>query len=61
MRIEINRDRCLGSGSCSFYAPATFDLDDELKVVVIDPDGDPPERVRLAAESCPSNAITLQP
>lgn len=60
MRISIDRDRCMGSGSCGFYAPATFDLDDGLKAVVVDPAGDPPDRIRLAAESCPTNAITIE-
>lgn len=59
MRITIDRDRCMGSGSCGFYAPATFDLDDALKAVVVDPAGDPEERIRMAAESCPTNAITI--
>ena len=27
--IRIDRDRCIGSGNCGFWAPATFDLDDE--------------------------------
>ncbi|MCU0273414.1 MAG: ferredoxin [Acidimicrobiales bacterium] len=60
MRITIDRDRCMGSGSCGFYAPATFDLDDALKAVVVDPAGDPAERIRMAAESCPTNAITIE-
>ncbi len=60
MRITIDRDRCMGSGSCGFYAPATFDLDDALKAVVVDPAGDPVERIRMAAESCPTNAITIE-
>jgi ferredoxin len=60
MRITIDRDRCMGSGSCGFYAPATFDLDDALKAVVVDAAGDPAERIRMAAESCPTNAITIE-
>jgi ferredoxin len=59
VRISIDRDRCMGSGSCGFYAPATFDIDDEMKAFVIDPGGDPDERIQLAAASCPTNAITL--
>ncbi len=59
LEIEIDRDRCMGSGNCGFYAPATFDLDDAMKAVVLDPDGDGDERVRLAAEGCPTQAIRL--
>jgi ferredoxin len=61
MRITVDRDRCIGSGNCSFYAPATFDLDDELKVTVVDPDGDSAEDQRAAADGCPVKAITLHP
>ena len=41
-------------------APATFDLDDdEGKAFVVDPAGDPEDKVRLAAEGCPTRAISL--
>jgi ferredoxin len=59
LRIEVDRGRCMGSGECSYHAPSTFDLDDELKSTVVDAAGDPPEKVRLAADSCPTRAITV--
>ena len=59
MRISIDRERCIGSGNCTFYAPATLDLDDELKAMVIDPDGDTLEDITAAADGCPVKAITL--
>jgi ferredoxin len=59
IRIEIDRDRCVGSGNCLFWAPATFDLDDDGQAVVIDPSGDAEDRIRVAAEGCPSKAITV--
>jgi ferredoxin len=63
VKIQVDQDRCIGSGNCSFYAGGTFDLDDELKVVVIagadsgqlDAEGD----IRAAAEGCPVKAITI--
>lgn len=61
MRITVDRETCIGSGNCSFHAPATFDLDDELKVVVLDPPGDDEESIGVAAEGCPVHAITLVP
>jgi ferredoxin len=60
MRIVVDRERCIGSGNCCFYAPNTFDLDDELKSVVVDPGGDDPADVRAAVEGCPVNAISIQ-
>jgi ferredoxin len=59
-RIVVDRERCIGSGNCSFYAPNTFDLDDELKSVVVDPAGDDPADVRAAIEGCPVDAISIR-
>jgi ferredoxin len=58
-RIVVDRQRCIGSGNCCFYAPNTFDLDDELKSVVVDPGGDDAADVRAAVEGCPANAISV--
>lgn len=60
MRIKIDRERCMGSGSCQFHAPHVFDLDAECKAIVIDPQGDGPQAIRNAAESCPSRAIEIE-
>ena len=57
--IRIDRDKCMGSGNCSFWAPATFDLDDDGVAVVTDPDGDPEEKVVVAAQGCPTQAISV--
>lgn len=59
MQIKIDRDRCMGSGSCQFHAPHSFDLDAECKAVVIDAFGDPLQEIRDAAEGCPTHAIQL--
>ena len=59
LEVRVDRDRCMGSGNCAFHAPNTFDLDDEMKATVLDPAGDPEEAVRLAAEGCPTGAITV--
>jgi ferredoxin len=60
-RIRIDRALCEGSGVCAFQAPATFDLDDEAKVVLLDEgdDTDSDEAIRVAVESCPTHAITI--
>jgi len=59
MRIEIDREACMGSGNCLFWAPGVFDLDDDGIAVVIDPEGAPEDRIVLAADGCPTRAITL--
>jgi ferredoxin len=59
VEIRIDREKCMGSGNCSFWAPATFDLDDEGVAVVVDPEGDGDDKVVLAAQGCPTQAITV--
>ena len=57
--VAVDRDRCIGSGSCVMYAPGAFDQDAEAKVVVLDPIVDDIDTVRLAVEGCPTRALTL--
>ncbi len=42
-----------------FWAPSTFTLDDEGVSIVLDPIGDPEDRVVVAAEGCPTRAISV--
>jgi ferredoxin len=58
-KIEIDRDACVGDGLCVDEAPNTFEMDDEDIAVVIDPEGDDPDAILEAAQSCPSDAIIL--
>ena len=60
LRVEIDRERCMGSGNCIYWAARVFDVGDDMVAVVIgDPDAHR-DRVTLAAEHCPTNAITLR-
>ena len=59
MRIEIDRDVCIGTENCSRYAPGTFDVDDEGKVVQIGTDVDSDDAIRTAVESCPTGALSI--
>ena len=58
-RIQVTVDRgvCIGSGDCVDTAPDVFQLDDEDKAVVVDPDGAPLDDVLQAAGNCPVSAI----
>jgi ferredoxin len=59
LSIEINREVCMGSGNCSFWAPGVFDLDDDGIAILVDIDAAPEEKIVLAAQGCPTQAITL--
>ena len=59
LEIAIDREVCMGSGNCSFWAPGVFDLDDDGVAIVTDPDGAPEDKIILAAQGCPTQAISL--
>ena len=59
IRIEVDRDLCIGSGDCVETQPEVFALDDEGKAIVIDPDGAPTDGIVEAAQNCPVTAISV--
>lgn len=59
-KIAVDRNLCIGAASCVALAMKTFALDSENKAVILEGEGDPPEMIKLAAESCPTKAIILE-
>jgi ferredoxin len=59
LEIRIDREKCMGSGNCSFWAEGVFDLDDEGIAVVVDPTAGPEDKIILAMQGCPTQAITV--
>jgi ferredoxin len=55
----VDRDTCIGAASCVGVAPDVFQLDEEFKSTVVDPDGADEDILMQAAEACPVQAITL--
>ncbi|ATL68350.1 ferredoxin [Nocardia terpenica] len=63
MRIEIDGSRCIGSGVCVLTAPVVFDQNDTDGTAVLRhsvPPAADRDAVRLAAQSCPAAAITVE-
>jgi ferredoxin len=60
MKIKVDRNLCIGAGTCSVIAPEVFELDGELKAVVKDPKGAAEDKIMDAAKSCPVLAIILE-
>jgi len=59
LHIEIDREKCMGSGNCVYWAGDVFDVaEDMIAVVVGDPDAHA-DRVRIAADQCPTKAIAV--
>ncbi|MEU4462280.1 ferredoxin [Streptomyces sp. NPDC024017] len=58
-RVEVDRSLCIGSAQCLHHAPDGFRLDTARQSRPAAPDMDANERVLEAAESCPTEAITI--
>ena len=61
MRIEVDRDRCAGTGGCEALAPGVFRIGDDGALVVLEPEPDDAELpdVRQAVAACPTRALSL--
>lgn len=60
MKPTVDQDLCIGCGLCAQLAPDVFELDgDLLSRVIADPGPFDEPAVQEAADSCPSNAITI--
>ena len=62
VKIEADRDLCIGAGNCVLSAEAVFDQDDDGVVVLLTEEvpEDEEDRVREAVKLCPSGALRLQ-
>jgi ferredoxin len=62
MKIQADRDVCVGSGMCVLTAPRIFDQDDRDGRVTLLNDRPWPEEteaVRQAVDQCPSGALSV--
>jgi ferredoxin len=61
VKIVVDYDVCAGNAVCMGLAPEVFEVRDDgfLYVLNESPAEDLYEKVRLAANSCPTSAITL--
>ena len=58
-KVVIDRDACIGAGSCVAVGPGSFQLDAENKAYLVDPEKYDDDMLLLAAQSCPVNAISV--
>lgn len=72
MKVKVDRNLCIGCGTCVGIAPKTFEIDNEGKSVIKKKDGtktqeevdyseidDTGENISNAAKSCPVGAIII--
>ncbi|SCW64030.1 ferredoxin [Sphingobium faniae] len=56
-QVSVNRNLCMGAGECVWTAPKVFEMDDEGKAVVVNPDGADDAALKMAMNGCPNFAI----
>lgn len=57
-RVFIDKEECIGCGTCHEICPEVFELDEETqKARVILPEGGPEDLIEEAIESCPVSCI----
>ena len=57
MKNSIDKNLCIGCGTCVSIAPGSFKLEDDGKAEVIEPIGDDQAKIQEAIDSCPVSAI----
>ncbi len=58
-QVKVDVEKCIGAASCVAVAAMTFKLNVENKAEVMNQDGDGDQEKMLAAQSCPTGAITV--
>jgi len=56
--LKVDKEVCIGCGTCVVLAPKSFKLDADGKAEAINPPGDTPEVIKEAIDSCAVQAIT---
>ena len=57
MKISIDKNLCIGCGTCVAIASKTFKLDSDGKAEVSEPAGDKERTIKETIDSCPVSAI----
>ena len=59
-KLHIDTNGCIGCKLCTQIAPKTFAMKDDGKSHIIKENGDSPDRIEQAIESCPVNVIKFE-
>ena len=57
MKIIVDKNLCIGCGTCVAIAPKSFKLDNEGKAEVVETPQDKEEAIKEAIDNCPVGAI----
>jgi ferredoxin len=61
MRVEVDRELCIGSGTCELLAPDVFEVGDDgvARVLQPEPGQSAEDAARDAVAQCPTGALRL--
>ena len=54
---KVDQSKCTGDEVCITIAPYVFEINEEGKAFVTDPEGEDEETIQHAIDQCPSQAI----
>jgi ferredoxin len=57
--IEVDRDACMGSGTCLLYVPGSLELDDQGKAARLPHPTDDLDAAQAAVDACPTRALRV--
>lgn len=62
MKVSVDFDACMSTGGCTNLTPQVFEIRDDgyLYVLLDEPGPELHAAVRVAADLCPTGAITLE-
>ena len=56
--VKVDPDLCIGCGSCVAVAPKVFEMKEIKAEVIGEPEGEE-ENVKMAKDTCPTDAISF--
>lgn len=59
MKVKVDKDLCIGCGTCVALADDTFEIGDDNKSSVKNEKGNTDEEIINAAKACPVSAIEV--
>ena len=60
-KVHLDKNKCIGCGTCAAVCPANWEMKDDGKVEPIKTEIEKLGCNRLAEESCPTQAIEIEP
>jgi len=59
-KLVVDKEKCIGCGTCTALVPKVFNMNSAGKAEVIDQDADTKENIQSTIEACPVQAISYK-